>query len=828
MASKTKRHEARKKRQRSAVPGAPTFDPHAEVMVDTWASLAKLMAKIGATDDPETAADAALNEAVAEFATKVRRFDPIRLIEVARLASLPMAPTGAVAPIVPDASASRLELLALVALAAHQEEATGVASQQQEAVGDQEMSHFVSEALSELDRLLHLAQLRLFASADPTDKLALVSLLIQGGEVWMRNSSYPEMVEATNGALLDGDPSVRTALVAELGFDATDALAVLNACHDLQEIAMNRRVDVMRSTMLQAMAATEAGRTDNALMERARSSLMTMFEPEAKDVTVAVADIASHTSIPEDRVSAVIERFRLNLAEATPAQVVDAFSTGKNPLRARPLIVCANERVVLPHPALHVFAVRENLEEYLKTSTSWSKYAKHRGDLLEIRTRAALGRVLPGAHYRDAFEYYVPANEAEALGADSSKYTKRVEGDHLVLLDDVAIIVEDKAVALSALSRGGKKTRIRADLTGIITKAAEQAGRMRDGIERDGGLRIEGEGWVDLSHIREIHTIAVSLDDLSTVLTATAELVRAGVLSVDNIPWTVSLHDLELITELVARPAEFLLYLRRRRTPDVTVMFSSADELDLFLYFFEAGLWVEPDPEEVRATFPFLPEPATSELRHYRSQKPVILTSRTDALDRWFYANRHTGADVSSAPKPTMSPSPVAPLIDELQSRNFTGWLSIGATLLSADFDVQYRFARHGDELLSNPLSDGQGRSLAIPITACVDPAEGWLLVWATRSAAEDPASAQKRARDYLRAKKHQLGLPRGAVFLYDEPTRGLLEVLYDGHIGPLDNALTAVLHSLRPASGVQRTIHPNAKHPPRAVRSKPRPKRKR
>jgi hypothetical protein len=796
-------------------------------MVDTWASLVKLMMRIGATDDPETAANAALNEAVAEFVTKVQRFDPIRLIEVARLASLPMAPTGTVTPIVSDASASRLELLALVALAAQQEVATDVASQQA-AVGEQEMSHFVSEALSELDRLLHLAQLRSFASADPTDKLALVSLLIQGSEVWMRNSSYPEMVEATNRALLDGDPNVRAALLAELGFDATDALAVLNACHDLQEIAMNHRIDAMRSTVLQAMAATASGRTDNALMERARSSLMTMFEPEANDVTVSAADIASHTGIPEDRVRAVIERFRLDLAGATPVQVVDAFSTGKNPLRARPLIVCANDRVVLPHPALHVSAVRENLEEHLKASRSWSKYAKHRGDLLEKRTRTALGRVLPGAHYRDAFEYYVPANEAEATGADPSKYTKRVESDHLVLLDDVAIIVEDKAVALSALSRGGKKTRIRTDLTGIITKAAEQAGRMRDVIERDGGLRIEGEGWVDLSHIREIHTIVVSLDDLPTVLTATAELVRAGILSADNIPWTVSLHDLELITELVARPAEFLLYLRRRRNPDITVMFKAADELDLFLYFFEAGLWVEPDPTQVRAAFPFLPEPSTSELRRYRAQRPAILTSRTDALDRWFYTNWHSGANVAPAPKPTMAPSPVAPLIDELQSRNVTGWLSIGATLLSADSDVQHRFARYGEQLLSNPSSQGQGRSLTVPITASVDPAEGWLFVWITRTTAEAPASAKKRARDYLRAKKHQLGLPRGVVFLYDEPTRSLLDVLYDGHIGPIDKSLTAVLHSLRPATALQRTIHPNAKRPPRTTKRAPRKKRAR
>ncbi|MFD0432018.1 hypothetical protein ACFQ60_46970 [Streptomyces zhihengii] len=249
---------------------------------------------------------------------------------------------------------------------------------------------------------------------------------------------------------------------------------------------------------------------------------------------------------------------------------------------------------------------------------------------------------------------------------------------------------------------------------------------MRDAIEQDGGLRTKNEGWIDLSQIREIHTIAVSLDDLSTVLTATAELVRAGLLAEDNIPWTVSLHDLELITELVARPAEFLLYLRRRRNPDVTVMFHAPDEMDLFLYFFEAGLWVEPDPVQVRAAF--LPaRAATAELRRYRKRSPAFLTSRTDALDQWFHTQDRDSACSALAPKPTMVPSPLAPVVDELQSRNVTGWLSIGATLLSGATDVQHKFARHGSELLDSPSPEG--RSLTVPLTASVDPAEGWLFV---------------------------------------------------------------------------------------------------
>ncbi|WP_306320145.1 MULTISPECIES: hypothetical protein [unclassified Streptomyces] len=322
--------------------------------------------------------------------------------------------------------------------------------------------------------------------------------------------------------------------------------------------------------------------------------------------------------------------------------------------------------------------------------------------------------------------------------------------------------------------------------------------------------------------------MTVSLDDLSTIMTATAELVRAGLLSLDNIPWTVSLHDLELITELVARPAEFLLYLRRRRNPDVTVMFNAPDELDLFLYFFEAGLWVGPDPARVCMAFPFMPEPTTAELRRYRSQEPVFLSSRTDALDQWYYTKGRTGEGKETAPKPTMPTPPVASLIDELQSRNVSGWLSIGATLLSGATTTQHQFARNGDDLLNNPSPSGNGRSLTVPVTGVVDPAEGWLLVWATLPAGKDVVGEEKSLRDYLRAKKHQLRIPRGVVFLYDEATRDLAGVYYDGHIGSLDATLTASLSSLRPASELGNRPHPNAKRLPRGTRRAPRASTKR
>ncbi|MEV5989365.1 hypothetical protein AB0L85_31055 [Streptomyces sp. NPDC052051] len=357
------------------------------------------------------AADAALTTAVEELVDNVRRFDPILLIEVARQRFLPFGPQG-VAPSSAEANTAHLELLTLVAHAIqHQTRASLPAG-----AGVQEMSRYIAGAAAELGKILHLAQLRSFAATDPADQLALVSVLIRSAEVWMRNSSYPEMVTTTNLALLDGDPSVRTALNTYLGFDAHDALAVLDACNDLQLDALDERLRTMEDAVTGAMAAAQKGQHDDEVKEFARFSLLSMFDPGADQATVSIGDIAARTGIPAARVTAVAEQFRLDLGAATAADVIDAFTTGTNPLRTRPLLVTGNGRLMLPHPTLHVFAVRENLEEYLKTlAPVWSQYAKHRRELLESRTRHALGRVFPSAHFRDAFEYYVPANDDEAV-----------------------------------------------------------------------------------------------------------------------------------------------------------------------------------------------------------------------------------------------------------------------------------------------------------------------------------------------------------------------------------------------------------------------------
>ncbi|MFJ4253510.1 hypothetical protein [Microbacterium sp. NPDC090003] len=812
MASKSKRLKARaKKRRRSPDKGATTpTDPYVDFVMQSSAAVQALFAELAAEDDFAAAVETRFAERALELAERVSPFTPVRLAEVGRLAYFPLAQSGeAVAN--PDGGAWQLELLLLLAIAGRQTDEADVQSTEPNT-----MSGAVQDAWPLLEEITNLGWLRTLVVSDPHAPLGWLSLSVQGAEVAMRNSSYADVLQATAVELLDGNPDVRGALESGLGFSAAEALRVLNACHSIQSSNLNKRGQQFARSLSEPAGAR--GDDVTSMAKGAVDVLALMFEPSAENSTVGIDELVAETALDAERVERVVGFFTIDASGMTPLEAAERFVQGDNPWRRHPLLSNDAGRVMLLHDGHTGPALRERLEEYLKTrKDAWDAYARHRGEVLEERVLRAMKEILPTATYRNGFDFFVPATETEKATGSVAAYTKRVECDHLVLVDDVALVIEDKAVAFSALSRGGKSARQLGDLRRIITNAAEQAGRVRSGIIDDGGLRIEGEGWVDLTHIREIHTIAVSLDDIPTVFTATADLLEAGLIDLDNVPWTVSLHDLELIAELVDRPAEFLLYLRRRRDPMTTMMFMAPDELDLFLYFYEAGLWVEPDPALVKDAFPFMPDPSAGAMRRFQKQAPGFITSRTGALDQW-----HLTRDASPrAPKPSMPTTSIVDLIDELHRRESFGWLSVGATLLSGNEAAQEKFARHSKDLLDNPDPEGRGRSLTVPITGSVNVEEGWVLVWAVKPPTISLAAWETHIRNYMKAKGHQLNIPRVAAFAYDEVSRDLIALYYEGETRTLNPSAAASLHRLRPASALQSLLPPAAKKRYRSSRQR-------
>lgn len=771
------------------------FDVHATAIASGLESMSAVIADLDA-EDPVRDLDARISEATTRMSALMAGFHPFVAIEQARLFALPWHRGQPTYHAGIDDGFSCVEIVAIVAmtmLESSDPSATAPASIAEQLVG---LAGDVRQ----------LGSLRALYAMRTEDPLGWIGATLQISEISMRGSSYAELLEDTSRSLFQ-DPSIDRHLRKAVAFGVSDALTVLSTLHDLQVHNMNRRQGVAAVTHNRVERDKALGLASEQEVAIANRLLNLAFQPNEVAASVSVADISRATKLSEEVVGAVLDAFSWcpDPSENT-VEVILRFLQGDSPLRAAPVLRSDTGRALIMHPALTQGAIRERLETILRSTPGWEEYQAHRGRTLEQRTREAFERLLPTEKAWHGFFYYVPANDEERATGPSN-YTKRVEGDHLLIVGDVAVVIEDKAVALSSQARTASPFRLRRDLTGIITKAAEQAQRLVARVINDGGLRVHGEGWVDMSFVREIHTVAVSLEDLTSTSTATAELVKAGILPATDVPWTVSIHDLDLIALLAQNPGVFLLYLRRRRHPDATVFYTAPDELDLYLYFLEAGLYVPEDPFRLRKTFSFIPPLEDSEVSQWEAQRAGIITSRTDVLDAWYledYVRRRRGkARLPSAPpRPQLAPTPLDPLIRAVAESGITTAPAIVATLLSGDVRTQRHMARHASDVHLASNGGHTERTITVPVPTPDD--GGWLFVWGTRPTGRDQQQWESNRRSYLRAKGSQLGVSRAVMFAFDGATGEVVGIFYEQVPDQLSEEDRAVADRLQPVSAMR------------------------
>ncbi|MFG3056668.1 hypothetical protein ACGFZP_37730 [Kitasatospora sp. NPDC048239] len=666
--------------------------------------------------DAEAAADDALDHSVEELMQLIAPHHGWDLVEILRLrnAYLPQAGKPASEH---DGIAAVIELVALLAAS---RDAAPVPSTP---TGERLPAGFDIEPVQKaaLDCFRTASVSLLFRSAAVADSMSFISMSSVLREVTVRNSIYPHMLRDTLQQLFT-DPRVEQDCREVLGFTTGEAITVLEACNDLRSDAWERRFAVLRDTFSAAMQLHEESTTTDPVTaaqnrahshEAARRAWEHTWAQPAAAAAFTCAEIAGHCGLRQDIVQAVVSAFTLAVQPRPAREVALEFLAGRSTLRMTPLLQDGQGRVLLVHDALPLPAVRELVEQRLKDAGRWDTYSKHRGAYLEQAAAKLLLRHLPGATVRAGFEYHVPDPSDPSPQTHPAQYTRTVEADGLILIDDVAIVMEAKAGALTPLARAGESRRLRSNLGRIVAQAAEQAHRVRERIETDHGLRLRDGTWLDLSHIREVHTVAVSLEDLSGISTTTADLAAAGLLPGTAHPWTVSLHDLRVITELVDRPAELLLFLRRRTSPETTMKFRAVDELDLFLHFFRKGLHVEPDPRAVQKELPQFGEVTVAAQRRRADERVQVLVSETDALDDWYF--HQLGHSPVAADKPTMNADPaLLAFVDAVTATRAPGWLSTSTTLLDGSAKTQRQFGRAAARLARKSRKDRAPHTLAL------------------------------------------------------------------------------------------------------------------
>lgn len=802
MSGRTQRKKRKKKQARKATRGVAVTDSNVRELprplrlaVESFDLFQDyLRASAG---DPAAAADAALVDACQganQLARLAEEFDAFDVLECIRLSQMPMNPS-AYKETEHEGMAALIEFAALV-LAARGHRAGATREGGDRPRPDAAMEEMLQVCDTAIAAGSMAAPLRAAATSDPGAPVQLGAL---SREIYVRNLSYTHMVEDTLNGIF-GNPDVESDCQAVLGFSVPDVLAAFHALVRMHEREWNLRfakLGDLANLAQTEMAQAEAQGDDYAIAPATKAEGLRLWDAiwtnPGDCSTFGIEEVAAEAGVERAAVERILDVFSVGMSARSAADAASEFFEGRSPFRTRPLLRDPEGAFVVVHQGLLVPAIRERVEEELKVTGRWERYAKRRGDYLESEALRLLGTNFTHAAVHHGLEYFVPATDGEQ-GEQPAKYTKLVEGDGLLVLDDLAVIVEAKAGALSALSRTGDARRLDSDLRKIVTAASDQTNRLRRRITEDGGLRLRDGYWLDLRHVHEIHAIAVSLEDLSGIATVTSDLVQNGILSGAHLPWTVSLHDLRIVTELVERPAELLLYLRRRTEPDVTRRFHAVDELDFFLEFYASGLYVEPDPDRVHAELPQLGEPSVAARRRFQRQKPELLTSRTDQLDAWYFYQLGIRRGPVAKPRLNIN-SDLVPLVDALAKRRDAGWLRMSTTLLDGSASTQRKFSEYAVDLLQLSKRDGQPHTIALVGGSRRD--NSFVMIWRSMGRSEDLATAHEHLSRYVRAKKYQLQVAWGGGLLFVEDPDTPIAVAYDNRPWGVDPQLDDLVASM-------------------------------
>jgi len=641
-------------------------------------------------------------------------------------------------------------------------------------------------------------------------------------ELRVRGRQY-QSVQSTVEDELFGVAAVSELMDRHLGFSYNDIQRV--------RVAFGEQWSQNRSGSLEELHRLYEEHMDDESTDELRAQLQAamdtaMFKPGVS-MTVTAEEISRRSGLSSETCTSVLDAFALPFdTTRTPIEAAQAFLRGDNELLLRNLLKDSRGRYFGVGGELGIDGLRPIFEEAIKpVQKAWDRYQKYRGVVAERLAARHLQAVLQPDRSYESIEYFrpIPGTEAATLGSACDRpatHGEPAEADLLMVIDDVAICVEVKAAAISTSARRGSVLRLAKDLEKTVGDARSQADRLADLIERNHGLWVPDEGWLDLSEVREVRSIAVTLEDLSSLNCSLDALVRARVMSAGRLPWVVSLHDLIVTTRILDRASEFLLYLRRRTDSEVATRYSGIDELDFVMLFVEGQLWVDLDPAVMNAKHPKAPRLTGADRARYRKEAQLTrVGTHTDDLDAWMY---HTDGLVDApADRPSFrSDDGIDELVDALAAHRGQRWLPTSTDLLNGSSEQRASIMGSITKLLRAARGDGKRHSLFVALPG---PWGFSAVVFGTGHGARD-RGALAALSDYAAAKQYQLEVDRCLTVLLTSEG-AVLDTAYRGSRIPrsAEMELRATQMGLQdPPSGVRKPP-PYARRTSRRLRGRSR-----
>jgi hypothetical protein len=399
---------------------------------------------------------------------------------------------------------------------------------------------------------------------DPLQRIAAHLQLLDAG---VRGPGYEGQAKELLAELF-ADPILDAALTRTIGFTAAQSVAL--------EEALTRLVQTRFNNTLRMIELITAHRQEIAFQIQRRAEYILCI---TRDELAAAAGTSANVT------GAFLERFSVGFGESGRAHLL----TGQSAIRRRPFVRAPDARYLLTSPVNLLWAIQPALEAALKDEPEWETFQQRRAAFVEVKVAGAL---------------------AEAVRADVRHVNLRftVDGgplyeiDGVVIVDDVAFVLEAKAGRLSVQARRGRLRELRPELERLLGRGASQAARLRTAILTGANVEFfDADGGavdVPLAQVRRVEAVVVTLEDLSWLVALRGELVEAGLVNAEeDIPWIVSVFDFEIVCRLIEFPAQLTLYLKARRA--LPGQITPGDELNLWMMHLLTMLAFPPDAGRV-------------------------------------------------------------------------------------------------------------------------------------------------------------------------------------------------------------------------------------
>jgi hypothetical protein len=364
-------------------------------------------------------------------------------------------------------------------------------------------------------------------------------------------------------------------------------------------------------------------------------------------------------------------------------------------VRQKPLFVLPDGRVILIDISNAMDALWNAFEQVGKADNKFfdSQYQPKKAKWLEERIVEYLAKIFPKANIYHDLSYPDPTKTAKAT----------TELDIAVLWGQFLILVEAKAKQFRLESQLGDIGRLRTDIKKNVEDAFEQARRATKYImdtptpeftEISTGRKLP----INKKKIQKTYLLTVSLHQLANLATRLAVFQDVGLFKDGEYPLSISLADLELVTEFCEGPDVFLHYIQTRLDVQRSQQNILIDELDFLGAYLDTRfqakrLWGDREKEEFNA---------------------IWLSGWSESFDAWMM---HKRGDLAESPEIKLNvPEEIREILIELRTRTDDAARWIAFTLLGLSDESLGVIARAFREVRLATLIPGRFRRLVYEV----------------------------------------------------------------------------------------------------------------